>query len=130
MLEINKGRVRIMSWCDSPESGAIDQAVAVANLDPVFHHVAIMPDTHVGVGCPIGSVVAMKDHVCPSMVGSDAGCGMIAARTDMKSDRLGGRETEIIGSIRRNIPMGFSRQPDDRMIKKAKTIVESIYEIE
>ncbi|MCA9656084.1 MAG: RtcB family protein [Myxococcales bacterium] len=38
-----------------------------------------MPDLHPGPGIPIGMVAASVSHVHPSLVGSDAGCGVTVA---------------------------------------------------
>lgn len=40
-------------------------------------HIAIMPDTHYGVGCTIGTTMTINDKLCPSAVGTDIGCGML-----------------------------------------------------
>lgn len=39
--------------------------------------VAIMPDTHAGAGCTIGTTMTLKDRVVPDIVGVDIGCGML-----------------------------------------------------
>ena len=39
--------------------------------------VRIMPDCHAGVGCTIGTVIAVKDRIVPNTVGVDIGCGML-----------------------------------------------------
>ncbi|HAL73609.1 MAG TPA: RNA-splicing ligase RtcB, partial [Clostridiales bacterium] len=36
----------------------------------------IMPDTHAGAGCTIGTTMTVRDQVVPNMVGVDIGCGM------------------------------------------------------
>ena len=48
--------------------------------------IAIMPDCHAGKGCVVGfTQVLHSDHVVPSLVGCDIGCGMLAVK-------LGGHE--------------------------------------
>lgn len=39
--------------------------------------VRIMPDVHAGMGCTIGTVIALGDKVVPNTVGVDIGCGML-----------------------------------------------------
>ena len=51
------------------ESTAFDQLKNVAALPWLYKHAAIMPDVHAGIGCTIGSVIAMKDAVAPSTIG-------------------------------------------------------------
>ena len=39
--------------------------------------IAVQVDTHAGAGCTIGTTIALKDKVAPSLVGADLGCGML-----------------------------------------------------
>ena len=39
-------------------------------------HIAIMPDTHAGAGCTIGTTMTLHGKVSPQLVGVDIGCGM------------------------------------------------------
>lgn len=39
--------------------------------------IAVQADTHAGAGCTIGTTIALKDKVAPSLVGADLGCGML-----------------------------------------------------
>jgi tRNA-splicing ligase RtcB len=101
----------IKSWCENPESEALDQARNIAMLPNVFKHVVLLPDTHKGYGMPIGGVVALKDAISPSMVGKDIGCGMCAVKTsltDIDEETL----KKIMSEIRKVIPLGFSHQKD------------------
>lgn len=38
--------------------------------------IRIMPDTHAGAGCTIGTTMTIKDKIVPNLVGVDIGCGM------------------------------------------------------
>lgn len=38
--------------------------------------IRIMPDTHAGAGCTIGTTMEIKDFIVPNWVGVDIGCGM------------------------------------------------------
>jgi tRNA-splicing ligase RtcB len=92
----------------------MQQAQNLAALSVTFHHVALMPDCHVGYGMPIGGVIACEDAVIPNAVGVDIGCGMIAARTDLDASHLDDDLIkQVMGETRRAIPVGFShhKQP-------------------
>jgi tRNA-splicing ligase RtcB len=52
----------------------------------LFRHLAAMPDTHLGVGATIGTVLPTRDACIPSAVGVDLGCGMIAQQTTLKRE--------------------------------------------
>lgn len=80
MFEYSDGGLPIKVWIDKESFFADDSLVRqMQNLSrsPVaYHHVALMPDGHPGMGMPIGGVVACKDHLIPAAVGADIGCGM------------------------------------------------------
>ena len=80
--------IPIKSWCENCEEGAVKQAVNLAHHPALFHHVALMPDAHLGYGMPIGGVVAADNAVIPAAVGVDIGCGMIATETDIPAARF------------------------------------------
>jgi len=114
MYEMTKGNVPIKMWIPplEVESGALDQALNIANHPMVFDHVALMPDVHQGVGAPIGSVAGMT-AVVPSMCGVDIGCGMIAAKTNLVRDDLPkSLRKRIVGDIRKVVPVGFNHHDD------------------
>ncbi|MEQ1504951.1 MAG: RtcB family protein, partial [Myxococcota bacterium] len=56
------------------EPAAVDQLRRVGGMPGCVRAVG-MPDLHPGPGIPIGAVVALRD-VHPTLVGSDAGCGV------------------------------------------------------
>src|SRR5690625_6978565 len=72
-------------WLTELEEGALSQAKDLANLPFAFHHIAIMPDAHLGYGMPIGDVLASKEAVVPNAVGVDIGCGMCSLRNNLVS---------------------------------------------
>jgi release factor H-coupled RctB family protein len=65
------------------ESSAVDQLARVASLPGCVRAVG-MPDLHAGRGIPIGAAFRFDGVVRPSLVGTDAGCGvlLVATRVD------------------------------------------------
>ena len=112
MKWINKAnRLPIKSWCEDVESGAMAQAQNLANHPKTFHHIALMPDCHSGYGMPIGGVIACEDAIIPNAVGVDIGCGMCAVKTThLTSDINESLIKQIIGKLRKLIPVGFDHQ--------------------
>jgi tRNA-splicing ligase RtcB len=103
----------IKLWLDEIEAEAMAQARNLANLPFTFKHVAIMPDSHVGYGMPIGAVLATKGAVVPNAVGVDIGCGMCAMRTEMK--RITKEQLKkILGIARQLIPVGFDHHKESQ----------------
>jgi len=90
------------------EYKCFEQALLLTKHPKIYHHVALMPDCHVGVGMPIGGVIATHESIIPSAVGVDIGCGMAAVKTDLtdiSTDSL----KQIMGIIRETIPVGFNQ---------------------
>ena len=99
----------VMIWASSVDAKAMQQIENLTTLPFLFHHLAIMPDVHAGMGMPIGGVLACKDAVIPNAVGVDIGCGMCAAKsnykvTDISPDVL---RKKIMSGIRQRIPLGM-----------------------
>lgn len=105
---INNRPVKI--WANSVDAKAMQQIENLTTLPFLFHHLAIMPDVHAGMGMPIGGVLACKDVVIPNAVGVDIGCGMCAVKsnykvTDISQDVL---RKKIMNGIRQHIPLGMA----------------------
>ena len=83
---INKWPVKI--WTDFVENSAMEQIKNLTTLPFLYHHLAIMPDVHAGMGMPIGGVLACVDAVIPNAVGVDIGCGMCAVKTSIKANEI------------------------------------------
>lgn len=117
----------IKLWLDDIDLDTLQQAKNLANLPFVYHHVAIMPDAHVGYGMPIGGVAAIEKMVIPNAVGVDIGCGVCAVQTSLlhlEKTQL----KKIIQTVRQSIPLGFKHhkdlQPHDKMPKIAGKLTE------
>jgi tRNA-splicing ligase RtcB len=108
---INGGAVPIRSWAPPHEvdSDVIRQLQNVARLPWVAHHVAVMPDVHLGRGATVGSVIAMRGAVCPAAVGVDIGYGMAAVRTNITASDLPDSLRELREHVESVIPVGRDR---------------------
>lgn len=110
---ISTEKTPIKLWLSDIEDGALEQAKNLANLPFTFRHVAIMPDSHMGYGMPIGGVLATRGVVIPNAVGVDIGCGMSAIKCD--ATQISHEELEaILAGIRASIPTGFSHHSTDQ----------------
>lgn len=98
----------VKSWCEVVDEKAMEQAANLARHPALAHHVALMPDCHVGYGMPIGGVIAVRGAVIPSAVGVDIGCGMVAVETDVPAERLSemSLRRDIQERIKERIPVG------------------------
>ena len=112
MKTIEENRVPIKIWTEDIEESAVAQIKNLANLPFAFHHVAIMPDVHAGLGMPIGGVLATEGIVVPNAVGVDIGCGMCAVKSSIHKSELTEFNIELlIRSIKYVIPLGFDWHP-------------------
>jgi len=103
----------VKMWTENIEDGAMAQIINLANLPFAYKWIAIMPDVHQGYGMPIGGVMATLGVVVPNAVGVDIGCGMCAVKTsltDLDKDTL----KQIMGEIRKVIPLGFDHHKKDQ----------------
>jgi len=73
---------------------------------------ALMPDAHTGYTIPIGSVIATKNHVFPSYIGFDIGCGMCAVATSYDADAIRENSLSIMNQIYKNLPVGFKHHAE------------------
>lgn len=107
------GAVPVKIWTEDVDVGSIDQLKNVAHLPFVFHHVAAMPDVHVGMGATIGSVIATQGAVMPAAVGVDIGCGMLAVKTNLHRHDIDQKSlNEALKAILRRTPVGFQQHKD------------------
>lgn len=117
IYDAQKQMVPIKVWLPDEEQldeQCLQQALNLSNLPFAFRHIALMPDTHVGYGMPIGGIMASSEVIIPNAVGVDIGCGMAFIHTNVPAKVL--RETNtpngslaqyLVGQIMRNVPQGF-----------------------
>lgn len=103
-------KIPIKSWIPEEQyyldKAMVEQCENLAQLPFAFHHIALMPDGHLGYGMPIGGVMVTKDVIVPNAAGVDLGCGVCAVKTSLTEIDI---ETlkKIMGEIRKVIPVGF-----------------------
>lgn len=123
--EIKTERIPIKLWLVDLEEGALQQAKDLANLSIAHRHIAIMPDSHLGYGMPIGGVLATKDAVVPNAVGVDIGCGMCSLRTSI-SDISQKDLKKVMSEIRKIIPVGFKHNKTKQDDKWMPDLVDEL----
>ncbi|HEY5637219.1 MAG TPA: RtcB family protein [Burkholderiales bacterium] len=111
--ELHEGRVPVRVYTDSLEPAARAQLVNVSKLPIVHHHVAAMPDVHLGIGATVGSVIPTRGAIIPAAVGVDIGCGMIAARLSLHANDLDAQKLRrVFDAITRHVPVGFAQHEE------------------
>jgi tRNA-splicing ligase RtcB (3'-phosphate/5'-hydroxy nucleic acid ligase) len=114
LTEIHEGAVPVKLFTGEVEPAARQQLVNISRLPIVHHHVAAMPDVHLGIGATVGSVIPTKSAIIPAAVGVDIGCGMIASRLSLSANQLDEKNLQrVFNQISRDVPVGFE-QHDER----------------
>ena len=117
---LTQQRVPVKIWTDDVDERSKEQLANIASLPFVHHHVAAMPDVHLGIGATIGSVIATHQAIIPAAVGVDIGCGMVAARLSLTADDVDEKALKkIFDQINRNVPVGRAQHRDNKVLTDA-----------
>ncbi len=107
-------------WTDDIDEGSKAQLANIASLPFIHHHVAAMPDVHLGIGATIGSVIATHQAIIPAAVGVDIGCGMVAARLSLTANDIDEKRLKkVFDQISRDVPVGRDQHTDGRVLVDA-----------
>ena len=105
MLELRGKYNNCKVFTDNVDNATIGQLIALMNQSSVAgSQIRIMPDTHAGKGCVIGTTMTIGNKVIPNLVGVDIGCGMAVA--ELKETRIDLPKLDSV--IRKKVPSGFS----------------------
>ncbi|MBI2384365.1 MAG: RtcB family protein [Gammaproteobacteria bacterium] len=114
---LESGAVPVKLWTQDLDGATRQQLENVARLPVVFHHVAAMPDVHLGIGATVGSVIATRQAIVPAAVGVDIGCGMCAARTTLTAEDLDEKRLRrVYDQIACDVPVGRGQHPEGRAL--------------
>lgn len=117
---LTNGRVPVKIWTDEVDDKSRAQLSNIASLPFIHHHVAAMPDVHLGIGATIGSVIATHKAIIPAAVGVDLGCGMVAARLSLTANELDEKALQkVFDQISRDVPVGRDQHRDERVLVDA-----------
>jgi tRNA-splicing ligase RtcB len=120
LQEIREGGVPVKVYTGDMEAAARQQLVNVSRLPIVHHHVAAMPDVHLGIGATVGAVIPTLRAIIPAAVGVDIGCGMIATRLSLTANDIDEASLQkIFNQISRDVPVGFDQHDEGRARESA-----------
>ena len=113
-------RVPVKIWTDDVDERSKQQLSNIASLPFIHHHVAAMPDVHLGKGATIGSVIATHKAIIPAAVGVDIGCGMLACQLSLTANEIDEKSLQkVFHQISRDIPVGRNWHKDERALVDA-----------
>ncbi|HBG40254.1 MAG TPA: RNA-splicing ligase RtcB [Porphyromonadaceae bacterium] len=103
-IKTNTGR-EVKIFAETFEHEAYDQVKRLANY-PAYESsvIRIMPDSHAGKGCTVGTTMTITDKVTPNLVGVDIGCGMLTV--ELRDKNINCERLDQV--IREKIPYGFN----------------------
>ena len=117
--------IHVKSWCANIEDKAWEQVINLTELPFAFHHVALMPDCHLGYGMPIGGVLATQGVIIPNAVGMDIGCvdketEFLSPNGWIKIDQYNGEDVMQFhpynGTSEYVKPLAYIKEPCDEFI--------------
>lgn len=104
MIELKGKYNSCKVFTDNVDNETISQLISLLNQESVSGAtIRIMPDTHAGKGCVIGTTMTLTDKVIPNLVGVDIGCGLLAIK--LKETRVDLPAFDSV--VRKYIPAGF-----------------------
>lgn len=102
-IRTNAGN-EVKVFAETFEYEAYEQVKRLANYEAYQNStIRIMPDSHAGKGCTVGTTMTITDKVTPNLVGVDIGCGMLTI--ELKDKNIDCEKLDLI--IRTKIPNGF-----------------------
>lgn len=118
---LNTTGIPVKIYTQDIDQESIVQLKKMSQLQFIHHHIAVMPDVHVGKGATVGSVIPTKNAIIPAAVGVDIGCGMNALRLSLKASQLPDNLSKLRNAIERKVPVGFEMHKQIRA--KASTLI-------
>lgn len=95
-------------FAETFENEAYEQVMTLANFEPYKNSkIRIMPDSHAGKGCTIGTTMTITNKVTPNLVGVDIGCGMLVVELWQREIDL----KKLDDVIHKYVPSGFNTHP-------------------
>ncbi|PES55365.1 RNA-splicing ligase RtcB [Bacillus cereus] len=105
MIELRGKYANAKVFTDNIEQQATGQIIDLCNQEFTKNSkISIMPDTHAGKGCTVGTTMTIQDKIVPNLVGVDIGCGMYTVK--LKEKEINFEQLDDV--IRKYVPSGFS----------------------
>ena len=111
---ITSGQVPVKIYTEDLAENTLHQLENISRLPFIHHHVAAMPDVHLGLGATIGAVIPTRGAIVPAAVGVDIGCGMNTLRLSLKAENLPDSLHAVRSAIEQVVPVGMTGHREDR----------------
>jgi tRNA-splicing ligase RtcB (3'-phosphate/5'-hydroxy nucleic acid ligase) len=118
MIEVRGKYNGAKIFTENVEETAMGQIIELCNQEfAKDSQIRIMPDTHAGAGCTIGTTMTIQDKIVPNLVGVDIGCGMEVAFIDLDKSEVNFDQLDEV--VRKYVPSGFSVRSNPHRLSKA-----------
>lgn len=105
MLFLNGKYNTAKIFADNVDTETISQLLTLLNQEFISESkIRIMPDTHAGAGCVIGTTMTITDKIIPNLVGVDIGCGMYVLKLEEREISF----EKLDKVIREHVPSGMN----------------------
>lgn len=106
MIELKGKFNQAKVFTDNVDDVTIGQIIELCNQGfTEGNKIRIMPDTHAGAGCVIGTTMTITDKIVPNLVGVDIGCGMQVAVINKRKEEINFDKLDDV--IRKFVPSGY-----------------------
>lgn len=117
-----KNEVKV--YAETFEYEAYEQVKRLANYEAYADSIIrIMPDSHAGKGCTVGTTMTITDKVTPNLVGVDIGCGMLTV--ELNDSHIDCAKLDDV--IRSKVPNGFNVHERQRGTFDFKSLICANY---
>lgn len=88
----------------------------------------LMPDTHVGYGVPVGSVIVTEDTLIQGGSGYDISCGVLYMRADLTASSVKSKHARArwVTEVERRVATGKGHSRPDRMPKFSRKEADDV----
>src|SRR5438270_10206374 len=101
--------VKIFGQHDEATVEQLQRCAAAEEAAPAV----LCADGHLGYSMPIGGVVGYREHISPSGVGFDIGCGNKAVLTDADASDVKANISKIMDDVFSTISFGIGRNNNE-----------------
>lgn len=120
MIELKGKYNSAKVFTDNIDNETVGQLITLLNQEFAKDNtIRIMPDTHAGKGCVIGTTMTINNKIVPNLVGVDIGCGMLAIK--LKEKKIDYKKLDEV--ITKYVPSGCN------IHKEAKNIYSELEDI-
>ena len=119
-------RVPVKIWTDDVYEKSTEQLANIASMPFIHHHVAAMPDVHVGMGATIGSVIATHEAIKGAIGAHHYGAEVWFPESFCSSAHGAGRRMSRTAAEKQFTAGDLAQQRQGVICRKDKGVIDEI----